>query len=181
MSTTRPLAGRGAALLVACLVVVVVIAGLELAFPRSSSPGGGVNSRPGTVELAGVGASIEGSGMGSVYAIAWCPHQCPENVTVPTTLAVDLSVSVSALGCPPAHTYEIVRVSGPSSGAFSVAQVTGAIELVGQPGSLPISIPYCGASGYQIGGADLTVTLSAVDQGPPVQTLNLSVEVNQAS
>jgi hypothetical protein len=92
----------------------------------------------------------------------------------------ELSYNYSDLG-----QFEITGVSVPSSGAFQLIQVMaaplpeGASAPTGTPQPLPFFLPFHNATIGHGAAALVWVTVRVVDQGQSVQTLYLTVVVNQ--
>jgi hypothetical protein len=181
MGPRNSLTRRGAAVLIGSGITVAVVVGLVWALHAEFGPASRSPPAPPNFDISGINVSVVGSGAGGVYAEVDCAPACPSNLTVPTTVTVGLAISVSSFQCPPTQTYEITQVSAPAGGAFSVVSVSGVVGFYSPAANLPISIPYCGSSGLNVGGGQFTVTVSVDHEGPATQALDLTVDVEEES
>lgn len=164
-----------AAMLVALLAIGAV--GWIYVVGRSDS------TTPTSVNLAAVDVAFTGSGANAASETG-ANDYAGQPYEVGTSFFLEFTVQIpdSSLSCTnPTDTYSITQVAGPATGAFLLDGVKWAYPVGDSSGSgLPAQLPGCYNS-EAVDGLEVECTVAILDAEPSIQTLELTVTINQLS
>jgi hypothetical protein len=156
---------------IAAVAVILILLAIEFNHPTRASSG------ESAIQLAGIDVSFVGSGANNATASQTC-GPCGGTDPVGESFYSSFGVTVPyEFDCTP-HTWSITHVSGSSSGGFEISNVSADVTTASE--HLPVTVPACQA-GQAYNGAMIGYDLHVIDTGPSIQTLYLTVTVDQLS
>src|SRR4029077_13552623 len=162
--------------------VLLVVAGFVfsgahpagIGFSGGPPPSGG--SPPWSVRMASIDISFVGDAASVFVAQPACPTDCGTFYSGHTA-AEQFDVGFTTGSICGGPQYRISDASVSSTGAWVLDKVS-AFQGSARTGPLPVVVPLCSGAGGQ-SGTTIYLGLSVVQQGPSVQTLFVTVTVNQ--
>ena len=160
---------------IAIVAVAGIVAGGWTYYGLRSSP----SSPPPIFELASVDVGFTGSAADDATPSEIC-SDCEASFQVGESWWDSFYVSLPdpSFYCSNIpHTYSVAQVAGPSSGAFVLTKATWDYGVAGtSTDPLPATLPGCVANST-VGSVEIGTWVDVVDEGPSIQTLDITVTV----